>query len=184
SVNALSHYTDWTIAHVHAGALGWNGFMSFGMLYWLAPRLFQTKELYSKKLAELHFWVGTLGILFYIVSIYAAGVTQGLMWRAFDETGRLSYPDFIETVVRLMPMYWVRVVGGSLYVFGILLCGFNIFMTWRNRPEKYEEIVHEAPALGPYVGATPQLIIPAQSTISPMGIRLRYLAHAAWHRTW
>ena len=116
SVNALSHYTDWTIAHVHAGALGWNGFMTFGMLYWLAPRLFQTEKLYSRKLAEFHFWIGTLGILFYIVAIYAAGATQGLMWRAFDETGRLAYPDFVETVMRLMPMYWVRVVGGGLYV--------------------------------------------------------------------
>ena len=95
SVNALSHYTDWTIAHVHAGALGWVGFMIFGMLYWLMPRLFQT-ELWSRRLAEVHFWIGTIGILLYIVAIYAAGLTQGLMWRAFDETGRLAYPDFIE----------------------------------------------------------------------------------------
>ena len=90
SVNALSHYTDWTIAHVHAGALGWVGFMVFGMMYWLLPRLFQA-ELWSRRLAELHFWIGTVGILLYIVAIYAAGLTQGLMWRAFDETGRLAY---------------------------------------------------------------------------------------------
>ena len=102
SVNALSHYTDWTIAHVHGGALGWNGFMTFGMFYWLAPRLFQTK-LWSKKLADLHFWLGTVGILLYIVAMYVAGVTQGLMWRAFDTTGRLAYPDFVETVVRILP---------------------------------------------------------------------------------
>ncbi len=184
SVNALSHYTDWTIAHVHAGALGWNGFMTFGMLYWMVPRLFQTGKMYSKKLAELHFWIGTLGILFYIVAIYAAGVTQGLMWRAFDETGRLAYPDFIETVVRILPMYWVRVFGGGLYVLGILVGGFNIFMTWRMRPEKYEEYVQEAPALEPYAGAEPQLVIPWHSTLSPAGHRLRYLAQAAWHRTW
>src|SRR5207253_9321465 len=137
SVNALSHYTDWTIAHVHSGALGWNGFMTFGMLYYLAPRIFQTK-LWSKKLAELHFWVGTFGILLYIVAIYAAGVTQGLMWRAFDATGRLAYPDFIETVVRLIPMYWVRVVGGLLFMSGMFMLLVNLVMTWRTRPEKYE----------------------------------------------
>src|SRR6187455_3467155 len=96
SVNALAHYTDWTIAHVHGGALGWNGFMTFGMIYWLLPRLFQA-PLWSKKLASVHFWIGTIGILLYVVSIYFAGLTQGLMWRAFDETGKLQYPDFVET---------------------------------------------------------------------------------------
>src|SRR5690606_13795192 len=95
-VNALSHYTDWTIAHVHAGALGWNGFLSFGMIYWLAPRLFQTK-LHSVSLANLHFWLGTVGILVYALSIYVAGLTQGLMWRAITPTGQLAYPDFVET---------------------------------------------------------------------------------------
>src|SRR6185436_2614093 len=146
SVNALSHYTDWTIAHVHAGALGWVGFMIFGMMYWLLPRLFQA-ELWSRRLAELHFWIGTVGILLYIVAIYAAGLTQGLMWRAFDETGRLAYPDFIETTVRLIPMYWVRVIGGSLYIAGLVLLGVNVLMTWRARPARYAEPVHEAPAL-------------------------------------
>jgi len=184
SVNALSHYTDWTIAHVHAGALGWNGFLTFGMLYWMAPRLFQTEKLYSRKLAELHFWLGTLGILFYIVAIYAAGVTQGLMWRAFDETGRLAYPDFVETVVRLIPMYWVRVAGGSLYVLGVLLGGFNMFMTWTQRPAKYAEPEIEAPALTPYQGKETRLIIPWHSTISPAGHRIAYFAEAAWHRVW
>jgi len=184
SVNALSHYTDWTIAHVHSGALGWNGFMAFGMLYWLAPRVFQTKKLYSTKLAEVHFWIGSLGILFYIVAIYAAGVTQGLMWRAFDETGRLAYPDFIETVVRIIPMYWVRVIGGSMYVLGILLGAYNIVMTWAARPSKYEEPVQSAPALAPYQGEEPRLIIPFHSTLSPAGHRLRYFAQAAWHRAW
>src|SRR5690606_25784914 len=146
--------------------------------------LFQTKAIYSKKLAELHFWIGTLGILFYIVSIYAAGVTQGLMWRAFDDTGRLAYPDFVETVVRILPMYWVRVFGGSLYVVGIILGGYNILMTWTRRPKKYEELVQEAPALTQYTGTEPRLIIPAHSTIAPTGIRLRYFAAAAWHRAW
>src|SRR5476651_2085670 len=147
TVNALSHYTDWTIAHVHSGALGWNGFMTFGMLYYLTPRIFQTK-LWSKKLAEVHFWVGTIGILLYIVAIYAAGVTQGLMWRAFDSTGRLAYPDFIETVVRILPMYWVRVVGGTLFMSGMFMSLLNIIMTWRGRPEHYEESSDEAAPLG------------------------------------
>jgi cytochrome c oxidase cbb3-type subunit I/II len=183
SVNALSHYTDWTIAHVHAGALGWNGFMTFGMLYWLAPRLFQTK-LWSKKLAEAHFWLGTLGILLYIVAIYAAGVTQGLMWRAFDETGRLAYPDFVETVTRILPMYWVRALGGSLYVAGIVMAFVNLVMTWRARPAKYESEIQEAPALGPYEGETPRVVIPRHPTMLETGYQLRYFAEAAWHRIW
>ena len=167
SVNALSHYTDWTIAHVHAGALGWVGFMVFGMVYWLLPRLFQT-ELWSKRLAELHFWIATVGILLYVVAIYAAGLTQGLMWRAFDETGRLAYPDFIETTMRLIPMYWVRVLGGLLYIAGMVLCGLNALMTWRRGPARYAEPVHEAPSLAPMAPA------PAAG-----GFR-----RAAWHRRW
>jgi cytochrome c oxidase cbb3-type subunit I/II len=183
SVNALSHYTDWTIAHVHSGALGWNGFMTFGMLYWLAPRIFQTK-LWSKKLAEVHFWVGTLGILLYIVSMYVAGVTQGLMWRAFDETGRLMYPDFVETVTRIIPMYWVRALGGTLFVTGVVLCVINLVMTWRTRPLKYEEPIQEAPALGEYAGPEPALVIPRHSTVADTAHRLRYFAGATWHRMW
>ncbi len=183
SVNALSHYTDWTIAHVHSGALGWNGFLAFGMLYWLAPRLFQTK-LYSRKLAEAHFWIGTLGILLYIVAIYAAGITQGLMWRAFDATGRLAYPDFVETAIRILPMWWVRVVGGSLFVIGVLLAFFNLLMTWRSRPAVYDEPVMEAPALGEYSGPTPKLVIPRHATMTDLGYKLRYFAGAEWHRVW
>jgi cytochrome c oxidase cbb3-type subunit I/II len=168
SVNALSHYTDWTIAHVHAGALGWVGFMVFGMIYWLLPRLFQT-ELWSKKLAELHFWIGTIGILLYIVAIYAAGLTQGLMFRGFDESGRLAYPDFIETTVRLIPMYWVRVLGGGLYIAGTVLCAWNVVMTWRRAPAAYAEPVHEAPALDPAY---------------PAEVMAAGFKRAAWHRRW
>lgn len=147
-VNSLSHYTDWTIAHVHAGALGWNGFMAFGMIYWLLPRLFQT-ELWSKKLANAHFWLGTIGILMYILSIYAAGITQGLMWRAFDAQGNLAFPDFVETVTQLFPFYLIRAAGGLLFLTGGLLCMLNFVMTWKNRPATYEEPVHAAPALRP-----------------------------------
>ncbi len=183
SVNALSHYTDWTIAHVHSGALGWNGFMTFGMLYWLAPRIFQTK-LWSKKLAEAHFWLGTLGILLYIVAIYTAGVTQGLMWRAFDETGRLAYPDFVETLVRILPMYWVRALGGSLFVTGIILACVNLFMTWSTRPAVYDEPVIEAPALEADTLPRPAVVIPRHRTMLESAYTLRFFAEAAWHRFW
>jgi cytochrome c oxidase cbb3-type subunit I/II len=182
SVNSLSHYTDWTIAHVHAGALGWNGFMTFGMIYWLMPRLFQTK-LWSKKLAEWHFWVGTIGILAYIIPIYAAGVTQGLMWRAFDETGRLQYPDFVETVTRLMPMYWIRVVGGLLFIAGTIMLIVNAIMTWRSRPPVYDEPVHEAPALSRTYIDPP---IPASRLTSNIefGKNVDVLMQGWWHRVW
>ncbi len=178
SVNALAHYTDWIIAHVHTGALGWNGFLTFGMVYWLLPRLFQT-PVYSKRLMELHFWIASFGILLYVVAIYSAGVTQGLMWRAFDVTGRLAYPDFVETVVRLLPMYWLRVVGGSMYIVGMLLFGWNIFMTWRRRPATYVVPVITAPALEkkyipePEYGGAP----------APVGLWGRF-ASATWHRKW
>jgi cytochrome c oxidase cbb3-type subunit I/II len=174
SVNALSHYTDWTIAHVHGGALGWVGFLVFGMVYWLAPRLFQA-PLHSRTLAEVHFWIGTVGILLYIVAIYAAGLTQGLMWRAFDETGRLAYPDFVETTLRLIPMYWVRVLGGTLYIAGAVLCAWNVLQTWRRRPVPYAEPVQEA---APLVGGYPAG--PEPAGLSP----LRRFASARWHRRW
>lgn len=146
SVNALSHYTDWTIAHVHAGALGWNGFMAFGMIYWLAPRIYQAK-LYSVHLANLHFWLATAGILVYAISMYVAGLTQGLMWRGMTPTGQLAYPNFIETTNAIVPLYWIRVGGGLLYLVGTLIGCWNIFVTWRSRPNSYEVAVHQAPAL-------------------------------------
>ncbi len=152
SVNSLSHYTDWTIAHVHAGALGWVGFMTFGMIYWLAPRLFQV-ELYSKRLATAHFWIATIGIVVYVVAMWSAGITQGLMWRTFDETGRLQYPDFLQTVVELIPMYWVRAIGGGMYVIGALMCGYNVFRTWKARPAKYDEPEINVPPLQPVEAA-------------------------------
>ena len=143
SVNALSHYTDWTIAHVHAGALGWVGFMCFGMFYWLAPRLFQA-PIARPSWVGLHFWTATIGILLYIGAIYWAGLSQGLMWRAFDQDGMLQYPDFIETVNVLVPFYWIRVVGGTLYLAGTVLMGVNLVLTWRNRPARYDEPVYDA----------------------------------------
>ncbi len=128
TVNALSHYTDWTVGHAHIGGLGWNGFMIFAMIYWLAPRLWKTK-LYSPKLANTHFWIGTLGILFYAIPLYWAGITQGLMWKEFTEEGFLKYPNFLETVTQLVPMYMLRAFGGTLYLAGMIIFVYNILMT-------------------------------------------------------
>jgi cytochrome c oxidase cbb3-type subunit I/II len=186
AVNALSHYTDWTIAHVHGGALGWVAFLTFGMVYWLLPRLFQA-ELWSKKLAEVHFWIGTVGILLYIVAIYAAGITQGLMWRAFDDTGRLLYPDFVETTLRLIPMYWVRVIGGVLFLGGTVLCIVNMFMTWRRRPSAYTEETHEAPALeGRFVPAAdaPSPLRKSGAHVADLAYKIERFVQATWHRNW
>ncbi|RYZ59621.1 MAG: cytochrome C oxidase Cbb3, partial [Proteobacteria bacterium] len=112
-VSALAHYTDWIIGHVHGGALGWNGFMAAGMFYWMIPRLYGT-ELHSRKLADVHFYLGTFGILLYMAAMYVSGITQGLMWKAQNPDGTLLYPTFVETVVAVMPMYWMRFVGGTL----------------------------------------------------------------------
>jgi cytochrome c oxidase cbb3-type subunit I/II len=128
NVNAIAHFTDWIVAHVHVGALGWNGFLTFGMLYWLFPRLFG-KELYSKKLANFHFWIGTLGILFYAIPLYWAGITQSLMWKEFTADGFLKYPNFLETVTQIMPMYAMRSIGGTLYLIGVIVMTFNLLKT-------------------------------------------------------
>ena len=128
SVSGLAHYTDWIIGHVHAGALGWNGFMAAGMFYWMIPKLYG-KELYSKKLADLHFWVGTFGILLYVVAMWVSGVTQGLMWRAMNPDGSLMYPTFVETFIALRPMYWMRLIGGLLYLGGMIVMGYNLART-------------------------------------------------------
>lgn len=145
SVNALSHYTDWTIAHVHTGALGWNGFLTFGMLYWLFPRLYNTR-LWSSKLANYHFWIGLLGIMFYVVPIYVSGVTQGLMWKQFTADGFLQYGNFLETTIRIIPMHMLRAVGGTLYVVGIVLMWVNLYQTAK-RGQFVPETEAQAPAL-------------------------------------
>ena len=128
NINAISHFTNWTVAHVHIGALGWNGFLTFGMLYWLLPRIFATK-LYSNKLANLHFWIGTLAILFWSVPMYWAGWTEASMWKQFTPAGDLVYPNFLEIVTQIMPMYWMRLFGGSLYFIGMLILVYNIYKT-------------------------------------------------------
>ncbi len=128
SFNAITHYSDWTIAHVHVGALGWNGMLTFGILYWLMPRIFDTK-LYSVKLANTHFWLGTLGIIFYAIPLYWAAVVQNLMWRAFTPDGFLVYPNFLETVTQIVPMYGIRIIGGTLFITGVIVGIYNLLKT-------------------------------------------------------
>jgi cytochrome c oxidase cbb3-type subunit 1 len=125
TVNALSHYTDWTIGHVHSGALGWNALISFGAMYYLIPRLFD-RELYSLKLVEVHFWTATIGIVLYAASMWVAGIMQGLMWRAVNIDGTLTY-SFIESVQAMHPFYIVRFLGGSIFLFGLLVMVYNLW---------------------------------------------------------
>ncbi len=131
AVNALSHYTDWTIGHVHSGALGWVGFITFGALYYLFPKLWKKTGLYSTRLVAWHFWVATLGIVLYITAMWVSGIMQGLMWRAYDELGFLQY-SFVETVAAMHPYYVIRVLAGLLYLSGALMMAFNLFMTVRS----------------------------------------------------
>ncbi len=128
TVNALSHYTDWTVGHVHAGALGWVGLITMGTLYYLIPRLFGQKKMYSVPAIELHFWTATIGIVFYIAAMWIAGVMQGLMWRALNADGTLTY-TFVESVKATYPFYVVRLLGGLLYLFGMLVMAWNVWMT-------------------------------------------------------
>ena len=132
SVNAVSHYTDWTIGHVHGGALGWVGMVSFAMLYYMVPRLWK-RPLYSDSLATTHFWLATVGIVLYLVAMWTAGITQWSMWKALDENGQLLYPNFLDTVLRLIPFYWIRFGAGLMYLTGLLLMAFNLFKTATGR---------------------------------------------------
>lgn len=146
NVNAIAHYTDWIIAHVHVGALAWNGFLAFGMIYWLIPRLFKTK-LHSVGLANAHFWIGTLGIVLYALPMYVAGFAQASMWKQFNPDGTLVYGNFLETVTEIMPMYWMRAIGGTLYITGMLILVYNVIMTVVRSHNKVTDELAEAPAL-------------------------------------
>jgi len=147
NVNAIAHFSDWIIAHVHVGALAWNGFLTFGMVYWLVPRLFKTK-LWSVKLANTHFWIGTLGIIIYTLPMYVAGFVQASMWKQFNPDGTLTYGNFLETVTEIIPMYWMRAIGGSLYILGAFIMLYNIVKTAR-QGESVEDELAEAAALKP-----------------------------------
>ena len=143
NVNAISHFTDWTIAHVHIGAMGWNGFIAFGMLYWMIPRIFGT-QLYSKKLATTHFWVGTMGIVLYALPLYWAGFTQAMMWKQFTEEGQLKF-QFLETVTHIIPMYITRSVGGLLYISGVFIMVYNLVKTVKSGSLVADEAAEAAP---------------------------------------
>jgi len=145
NVNAIAHFSDWVVAHVHIGGLGWNGFMTFGILYWLIPKLYAT-PLFSKKLANLHFWLGTLGIIFYAVPLYFSALVQTLMWKEFNSDGLLAYPNFLETTLQIIPMYVFRSVGGGLYLIGALVMVYNLVKTAAIGKFIPEEAA-EAPAL-------------------------------------
>ncbi|REJ81148.1 MAG: cytochrome-c oxidase, cbb3-type subunit I [Bacteroidetes bacterium] len=145
NVNAIAHFTDWIVAHVHVGGLGWNGMLTFGILYWLVPKMYNT-NLYSKKLAGFHFWAATLGIIFYAVPMYWAGFTQSLMWKEFTAEGVLRYPNFLETVIQIMPMYKLRVLGGILYFIGAGVMIYNLVKTAKAGSFVSQEGA-EAPAL-------------------------------------
>ncbi|MBK5193099.1 MAG: cytochrome-c oxidase, cbb3-type subunit I [Flavobacteriaceae bacterium] len=144
SVNAIAHYTDWIVAHVHVGALAWNGFLTFGMIYWMLPRLFKTK-LWSNALANFHFWIGTLGIILYALPMYVAGFLQASMWKQFNPDGTLVYGNFLETVTEIMPMYWMRAIGGSLYILGAFVMLYNLVQTIRKGSEVTDELAESAP---------------------------------------
>ena len=130
SVNSLTHYTNWVIGHVHSGALGWNGMITFSALYFLTPRLWRRERLYSIRMVNWHFWLATVGIVFYVSSMWVAGLTQGLMWRAYGADGYLVN-SFADTVQAIHPMYVLRAVGGGLYLAGVLLMVANIWRTIR-----------------------------------------------------
>ncbi|MEP9399631.1 cytochrome-c oxidase, cbb3-type subunit I [Mesorhizobium sp. KR2-14] len=148
TVNSLSHYTDWTIGHVHSGALGWNGMITFGAVYFLVPRLWNRERLYSIRMVSWHFWLATLGIVIYAAAMWVAGIQQGLMWREYDEQGFLVY-SFAESVAAMLPYYVLRMMGGVLYLAGGLIMAWNVFMTIRGHQRQEKPIPGTTPALQP-----------------------------------
>lgn len=145
SINAIAHFTDWIPGHVHSGTIGWNYLIISGILYYLVPKLWNA-EIFSKRLANIQFWTATIGLVLYVVSMWIAGITQSLMWRAIDASGKLVYPNFIETVVKIVPMYWVRAIGGSLVLCSFLIMIYNLYKTAKSGSVKEEPLL-EAYAL-------------------------------------
>ncbi|WP_024481958.1 cytochrome-c oxidase, cbb3-type subunit I [Cellulophaga baltica] len=143
NVNAIAHFSDWIIAHVHVGALAWNGFLTFGMIYWLVPKMFKTR-LASIGLANFHFWIGTLGIILYTLPMYVAGFTQALMWKEFNPNGTLVYGNFLETVTEIMPMYWMRAIGGTMYIIGACVMIYNVVLTIKAGTNVEDELAEAA----------------------------------------
>ncbi|MEY2792577.1 MAG: hypothetical protein RJA76_569 [Bacteroidota bacterium] len=144
NINAIAHFTDWVVAHVHVGALAWNGFMTFAILYWLIPRMFNT-SIFSEKLVKIHFWIGTVGIAFYAIPMYISGFTQGMMWKQFTPEGTLQYGNFLDTTLQLIPMHQMRALGGTLYLIGAIIMGYNLFKTMFQGHLTENEAVEAAP---------------------------------------
>lgn len=153
NVNAIAHFTDWIVAHVHVGGLGWNGFMIFAILYWMVPRIWNT-TLYSTKLANVHFWLGTLGIIFYALPMYVSGVVQSLMWQEFNPEGFLVYKNFLETTVQIIPLYMLRAVGGALYLTGAIIMTYNLIKTAYAGKFTANEETEAAPLAKEYVATS------------------------------
>ena len=152
NVNAIAHFTDWIVAHVHVGGLGWNGFMIFAVLYWVVPRMWST-TLYSTKLANTHFWLGTLGIIFYALPMYVSGVVQSLMWKEFNPEGFLMYKNFLETTVQIIPLYGLRAIGGTLYLTGAFIMTYNLIKTAKTGTFIPNEEAEAAPLVNEYVAS-------------------------------
>ncbi|WP_010520774.1 cytochrome-c oxidase, cbb3-type subunit I [Aquimarina agarivorans] len=144
NVNAIAHFSDWVIAHVHVGALAWNGFLTFGMIYWIIPKMYKT-TLWSTKLANIHFWIGTLGIILYALPMYVAGFVQASMWKQFNPDGTLTYGNFLETISEIIPMYWMRAIGGSMFIIGALVGIYNLIMTAKNGSTVTDELAEATP---------------------------------------
>jgi cytochrome c oxidase cbb3-type subunit I/II len=184
SVNALTQYSDWTIAHMHVGALGWNGMLIFAMTYWLLPKLYQTK-LWSPMLVTWHLRIAVLGILLYIIPIHIAGIIQTWMWRAQNDLGRLQYVGFLESIQASFPYWWARLVGGGLYVLGMFMLGFNVLMTRATRPAKYEVQLFKARREDEVLSETPPP--PASLEGKPVldfAVTMERFASLVWHRRW
>jgi cytochrome c oxidase cbb3-type subunit I/II len=152
NVNAIAHFTDWIVAHVHVGGLGWNGFMIFAVLYWLVPRMWGT-TLYSRKLANIHFWLGTLGIIFYALPMYVSGVVQSLMWKEFNPEGFLVYKNFLETTVQILPLHGLRATGGAFYLLGAFIMTYNLIKTAKAGSFIADEETEAAPLVNEYVAS-------------------------------
>lgn len=155
AVNSLSHYTDWTVGHVHSGALGWVGFVTFGCLYYLVPKLWNRSEVYSLKLVSIHLWVATFGIVLYIAAMWVSGIMQGLMWRSYNDMGFLNY-SFVETVVAMHPFYIIRALGGLMYLSGALIMCYNFYRTIKGDVAAGEVDKDGNPRAAVHTGRLPQ----------------------------
>ncbi len=184
SINALTQYTDTDVANFNSGVLGWNGLMLLGMIYWLLPKLYQTR-IWSPILVHLHFWTGLLGVLLYLIPTYAAGFMESVMWHAIDETGNLTYPDFLDAVRDVQPFRWLQLVGIVIYFIGMLMLAINAVMTWMKRPERYETTVHNPLKISSHVeDDSPTVSMLSQAPVLEFGKKVDTFWQLNWHREW